>query len=333
ARGVVPAGPLHLSIYGATALAGVLAIWAAGEAAGALAVVFLGLAALAALAATVERAEAAAWASLGLALAGAWLGHDKLGMAPEWAAAWIVLELAGVSLAGWAAALAGAGLWRRPTTVGAVVAGGLLTMFAGAMALGGGLPPLTFALASLGLLLVTVAVRERELYYAYGGGAAFVGATLCQLGDWGFREPQWYVVPAGLYLMALAAGLRHFQGQRRASQLVETAAVALLLAVTFAQAIRDDGGLAYSLLLFGESLMVAAYGALARLRVPFVGGVAFFVAGVTWMTIDTVRLTNQWVLLGTAGLLMVLAYVVLERHQERLVRTGRRWVAQLQSWG
>jgi len=178
-----------------------------------------------------------------------------------------------------------------------------------------------------------VAVRERGLYYAYVAGAAFVAAALCQLADWGLREPQWYVVPAGLYLLALATGLRRFQGQRRASQVVETAAVALLLAVTFAQAIREENGLLYSVVLFGEALLVAAYGTLLRLRVPFVGGVGFFVAGVLWMTVDTMRLANQWVLLGIAGLLMVLAYVVLERHQERLVRTGRRWVTQLQSWG
>jgi len=57
------------------------------------------------------------------------------------------------------------------------------------------------------------------------------------------------------------------------------------------------------------------------------------VAGVAWMSVDSVRLTNQWLLLGAVGLLMVAAYVVLERHQERLLRAGRAWAAQLQSWG
>ncbi len=332
AQRIAPATSFPLSIYGATALAGLLASWA-GHSSGGQAVVFLGLAALAALIATPERAEVAAWLSLGLALVGAGFGHNALGLSFVWSLAWLVLELVGVSLAGWGATLAGFAPWRRPTTLGATVAGVLLTILISTSAIVGPVPPLTFALASLGLFLVTVAVRERELYYAYVAGAAFVAAALCQLADWGLREPQWYVLPAGLYLLALATGLRRFQGQRRASQVVETAAVTLLLAVTFAQAIREENGLLYSVVLFGEALLVAAYGMLLRLRVPFVGGVVFFVAGVLWMTVDTVRLANQWVLLGIAGLLMVLAYVVLERHQERLVRTGRRWVTQLQSWG
>jgi hypothetical protein len=203
----------------------------------------------------------------------------------------------------------------------------------GGLSLGLTLPPLTFALVSLGLLLVTVAVRERELYYAYAAGAVLVGAILCQLADWGFDEPQWYAVPAGLYLLALAWGLRHFQGQRVASQLIEGAAAVLLLGLTFGQAVLGPGGAGYSLLLFGEALAMAGYGALARLRAPFVGGVGFFVLGALWIAVDAAQLVNQWVLLGAAGLLMVVAYVILERHQERLSRAGRAWAAQLQSWG
>jgi hypothetical protein len=233
-------------------------------------------------------------------------------------------------VAGWGATALGLTVWRRPTTQGALALAAVATLFAGTTS---ALPAIAFALVNLGLLLVTLAVRERQLLYAYVAGAAFVGAALCQLADWGVREPQWYVVPAGLYLLALAAGLRRFQGQRRASQLVETAAAVLLLGVTFGQALRPEGGLPYSLLLLGESLALTAYGTLARLRVPFLGGVGFFVAGVTWMTVDSVRLANQWVLLGAIGLLMVAAYVVLERHQERLARAGRAWAAQLKSWG
>lgn len=324
-------GPaLARPIYAASLAPGALALLLAWGASAELAVVAGGLAALWALAASVERAEAPAWGALALLVAAlAWAG-DALGLAPAWAAAWLVLALAGVCVAGWAAAAAGLALWRRPTTHGAL--GAALVATALAPLLGGALPPLTFALASLGLLLATLAVRERELYYAYAAGAAFVGAALTQLADWGVAELQWYVLPAGLYLLALAAGLRRFQGRRRASQVVETAAAMLILGVSFAQAIRPEGGLPYSLLLFGESLAVAAYGALGRLRVPFLGGVAFFVAGVTWMTLDSVRLVNQWVLLGAVGLLMVAAYVVLERHQERLLRAGRHWAAELRSW-
>ncbi|MGQ9925885.1 MAG: hypothetical protein ACUVS4_03350 [Chloroflexaceae bacterium] len=307
--------------------AGALALSSASD--GALAGAALALAALLAVLVPIERREAVAWASLALAVPGAWLAHTAGGLEGAWAAAWLVLELVGLSLLGWLELRFGPGLWRRVTSAGAAGAAVLLTLGA---ALGSQLAPLTFALASLGLLLATLAVRERQPGYAYGAGGAFVGAAISQLAGWGVHELQWYVIPAGLYLLVLAGGLRRFQGQRRVSQLVEAAAIMLLLGVTAAQTLLPAGGLFYSLLLFGESLLMATYGALSRLRVPFVGGIAFFVAGVLWMTVGTVRLANQWVILGIIGLLMVLAYVVLERHQERLLRAGRYWAGQLRAW-
>jgi hypothetical protein len=194
------------------------------------------------------------------------------------------------------------------------------------------LPPLTFALASAGLLLATLAVRLRTLGYGYAAGAALVAAGMCQLADWGVREIQGYVLPAGIYLLALAAGLRSFQGRRKVSQVIEAGASMLLLGATLGQALRDGGAL-YELLICGEALVVAAYGVLLRLRVPFLAGVSFFVAGVLWAAINNVRITNQWVLFGGIGLLMIAAYVLLERHQERLLRAGRVWTAELRSWG
>ena len=322
---------LSYPVYAASLFTGALAFAFTQGTPRELAIIAGSLALLWIVAATVERSAPAAWGALALLVLALNFTNELAGLTAGWAQAWLVLELVGVCLAGWAAALAGLKLWRRPTTLGAL--GVALLCTALALPLGEALPPLTFALASLGLLLATIAVRERELYYAYAAGAVFVAAALCQLADWGVSEPQWYVLPAGIYLLALAAGLRRFQGQRRASQLVEAAATMLLLGVTFGQALRPEGGLPYSLLLFGESLLLAWYGSLARLRVPFLGGVAFFVAGVAWMSVDSVRLTNQWLLLGAVGLLMVAAYVVLERHQERLLRAGRAWAAQLQSWG
>jgi len=328
-RGSAPwnaAGPWG---YGSAALGGAGALALASVSDGALAGAALALAALLTVLAQIERREAVAWASLALAVPGAWLAHTAAGLEGAWAAAWLVLELVGLSMLGWLALRFGLDLWRRVTGVGALGAAVLLTLGAG---LGGQFAPLTFALASLGLLLATLAVRERQPGYAYGAGGAFVGAALSQLAGWGVRELQWYVIPAGLYLLVLAGGLRRFQGRRRISQLIEAAAVMLLLGVTTAQALLPTGGLFYSLLLFGESLLMATYGALSRLRVPFVGGIAFFVGGVLWMTVDTVRLANQWVILGIVGLLMVLAYVILERHQERLLRAGRYWAGQLRAW-
>jgi hypothetical protein len=178
-------------------------------------------------------------------------------------------------------------------------------------------------------------VRRRELAFAYLAGAALVGAALCQLYDWGFRQPQWYTIPAGVYLLALAEGLRRFQGQRKLSQVIEAGAAALLLGVTFGQSLRAEGleSQIYAVWLCAEALMLLGYGMLRQLRTPFFGGAAFFVAGVLWLSVDPLMATNKWVLLGILGLLMVGFYVLLERRQEELVRAGRAWVERVSSWG
>ncbi|WP_129670392.1 hypothetical protein [Candidatus Chloroploca sp. Khr17] len=324
----------HGTIYGAALMSSVLALAGTIGNAGSTALISLGLALLTALIASLERREAVAWTSLGLGVVGAWFWFTTYTNSAEvWIAAWLILGMLGVSLASWGVRRLGLTVWQRPGVLGTLGVATLLALLVGLEANATGiLPPLTLALVNLGLLLVTLAVRERELAYAYVAGASFVGAMLCQLADWGFRDAQWYVIPSGLYLLALAAGLRRFQGQRRVSQLIETVATILLLGVTFIDMIRNDGSLFTSILLFSESLVLAGYGALTRLRVPFVGGIGFFVIGVSWMTLENVRFANQWVLLGIVGLLMVVAYVILERHQERLVRTGRAWAVQLRSW-
>ncbi len=177
-------------------------------------------------------------------------------------------------------------------------------------------------------------MRRRTAVYAYTAGAALVAAGLCQLYDWGFREPQWYAIPAGIYLLALAEGLRRFQGQRSLSQVIETGAAVLMLGTTLGQSLREDGltSQLYAAWLCCESLLLLGYGVMRRLRTPFFGGVAFFVIGVLWLSVDPLMATNKWVLLGCLGLLLVGAYVLLERRQEQLTRAGRAWIERISGW-
>ena len=195
-------------------------------------------------------------------------------------------------------------------------------------------PPLTFALATYGLLMATLWVRGARSMYGYIAGAALVGAGLCQLYDWGFRQPQWYVIPAGLYLLVLAEGLRRFQGRRQLSQVLEAGATMLLLGVTLANrcARWAWNRSATPCCCAARSLALLGYGVLRQLRVPFFGGAAFFVAGVLWLSVDPLLAANKWVLLGILGLLLVGVYVLLERRQEQLARAGRAWVERLRGW-
>jgi len=60
--------------------------------------------------------------------------------------------------------------------------------------------------------------------------------------------------------------------------------------------------------------------------------VAFFVAGVLWLSVDPLMAMNKWVLLGLLGLLLVGIYVLLERRQQELARAGRALIERVSSW-
>ncbi|NNJ11736.1 hypothetical protein EKD04_015480 [Chloroflexales bacterium ZM16-3] len=329
----LPTPNSRLPIYAAAGFSGGLALGLAWGERPALAVAALALALIAGAVAWFERREDVTWLGVGMALLASWLAPGALGAAQDWEASWVIIEMLGVVLIGWGLERLNGAHWRRPSSLGPL--GLALLLVVGIVAeipLGRDLPALTFAMASLGLLLATLAVRLRQIGYGYAAGAALVAAGMCQLADWGVREIQGYVLPAGIYLLALAAGLRRFQGRRKVSQVIEAGAAMLLLGATLGQAMRGGGAL-YELLLCGEALVVVAYGVLLRLRVPFLAGVSFFVAGVLWMVVDNVQITNQWVLFGVVGLLMIAAYVLLERYQERLLRAGRAWASELKGWG
>jgi hypothetical protein len=327
--------PWLVAGYTALAIGGGLAFWLALGSVMITTIVLFGLALLAGCIAQIERREAAAWLAFGLLLGAISCLHEVLGLSWGWSLAYGVAEMFALTLFGWGLdRFAAARLWRRVSSLGPLGAAGCAIIGLISLLPAVGILPLTFALATLALLLATLAVRERSFNYAYGAGASVVAAALCQLADWGFREPQWYVIPAGMYLLIMAACMRRFQGQQRVSRIIEAGAMVMLVGTTLAQALgAGSGGYGYDLLLFVEGLIFVGYGTLLRLRVPFLGGLAFFVAGVLSLSIETVPLVNPWVIFGGLGLLMVVAYVLLERRAEQLTRLGKNIVATLEGWG
>jgi hypothetical protein len=301
-----------------------------------LSTVLLGLAPLLALVATLEGDERVAWGALLVLAAGTTSLFDTLALPRLWSMTWGVAATLALCILGWGLDnLTRSATWRRPLLHMPLAAGSILSMVLLVMApLYDNLPPLTVALALHTLLLVTLAVRQRQIAYAYVAGATLVGAVLCQFSDWGLRQPQWYVVPSGLYLLALAEGLRRFQQQRQVSQMIEAGAVVLMLGTTLGQSLRTLGftSMQYAVLLCAESLLVLGYGTLLKLRVPFLGGSAFFVAGVLWLSVDPLASANKWILLGAVGLVLVGIYVLLEQRHEQLARTGRAWIEQMRQW-
>jgi hypothetical protein len=336
-------------------LSGLGALLLASSASDALALNALGLAALAALLGSAEHRQELAWGAFWLLALGLGALHDMLGVAPLWSAAWGVAESLVICLFGWMIEWrmkneelrkrenetrfftlhSSFFIWQQPLWLGPLIAGAALTgLLIVAAPQRGELPPLTFGLATLALLLATLAARRRAVEYGYVAAAALVAAGLCQLYDWGFRQPQWYVLPAGLYLLALAEGLRRLQGRRGLAQLLETGAAVLMLGTTLGQSLRATGLVSqgYAAWLCVESLLLLGYGALHRRRAPFFSGALFFVIGVIWLSVDPLHAANKWMLLGARGVLLVGAYVLLERRQEQLARLGRALVERISGW-
>jgi hypothetical protein len=319
--------------YVAALLSGAGAVALAASNGSTLTVVLFALAALVALLATLEQQEVVAWGALALFAWGAYSLLNTLNVDAAWSLVWGTVAALALCLLGWGIErFVPNATWRQPLLYGPLA---VATLLLGVLALiTSTLPPLTVALVVYALLLVTLSVREQNIIYGYVAGASLVAALLCLFYDWEVRQLQWYVVPSGIYLLALAEGLRRFQQQRRVSQMVETGALMLMLGTTLMQSLITEGfeSQLYAVALCCESLVVLGYGTLRKLRVPFGGGGIFFVLGVLWLSIDPIQATNKWIVLGGVGILMVGIYVLLEQRQEQLLRVGRTWVEHLQHW-
>lgn len=210
----------------------------------------------------------------------------------------------------------------------------LMMLLINETSMGRSLAALIFGLTSMTLFLATMAVRKHSLEFVYTAGATLVIAASLQLYDWGFRQPQCFVIPAGLYLLALAQGLRYAQLRHQAAQVLDSAAIVLMLGVSFGQSLRAEGleSQVYALWLCVEALFMLGYGVLAKLRVPFIAGIAFFSSAVLWLSVDPLMAINKWILLGILGLLMIAAYLLLERRQQELLQAGRTLIEAVNSW-
>lgn len=298
-----------------------------------------GVAALAALLATAERRVDLAFLALALGELGLLLLRGDM-VDITWLCAFGLVDMVVLAALGWLVDLLGrrvqrtaaaCAVWRYPLREGPLAVGAGLALMSMLMGVMFGQ---IFTLVMLALLLSTAAVRYRMVMLVYAAAAALVAALLLQLWVWGRAEPEWYVAPTALYLLALADGLRRFQGQRQLSRVLECAGLGMLLGLGATRAVLADGqrALLLALALCGEGLLSIAYGVLRRLQVPLVAGVAAVVFGALWLGVDPMRAANTWVVMGVVGMLLIGLYVLFERRQEQLLRLGRSLIATLSAW-
>ena len=202
------------------------------------------------------------------------------------------------------------------------------------------LQPLVFAVAITGLALVGVAYLQRRTWLSYLAVAVLEASYMTQLAVFNTGQAQFFVIPAALFLVAVAY-LERAHSNRSLVVLLESIGLSLLLGVTLLQSLGlfTDGvnHQVYSLFLFFESLLVVIWGLSVRWRRPFFGGIAAFIANLVVLLFDPlgegpVSATILWAVFGAIGISLVASAVYLERNRERSSAAFRKLIDQLSRW-
>ncbi len=190
---------------------------------------------------------------------------------------------------------------------------------------------LVYTLSVVGLFYLLLSVEERTEWLGYlGVGMLEAAWAIFLLKRLEVRELQAYAIPAGIYLLAVAA-VERGKGRRAFAQVVDLAGLALLFGSALLQSLGPDG-FPYAVLLAVESLLIAWSGALQRLRRHFFGGLGVLVLDVIIQAVDPLLSLNKTVLFLSLGAVLVATAVLAERNRERIMRTTREWRTRLEAW-
>ena len=201
------------------------------------------------------------------------------------------------------------------------------------------LQPLVLTLAVVGLGLAGAAYVDRLKRMAYVGVAVLIASYMTQLVIFDQGQPQLFVGPAALFLLAVT----YFERQYRRSMpvaAIEAAGILLLLGVTFLQSLGlftygVDGHI-YGFILAFESLAVIAWGAALRWKRPFFGGIAAFGANLVVLIFNPLvqagSPTLMWAIFGGLGAVLLAAAAYLERNREKTSAAFRRIADRLDTW-
>jgi hypothetical protein len=240
-----------------------------------------------------------------------------------------------------------AGVWELPLRVFSYLAMGL----APALALGlswieieeaviADLQPLVFTLAITGLSLVGAAYLQRRPRLTYLGLATLIASYMAQLAVFEVGQPQFFLAPAALYLLAVAY-LERSRWNHKAVVLLETSGLLLLLGVTLLQSLGlfTDGVPQqwYGMLLFFESLGVVLWGLMVQWKRPFFGGMAAFLANLAVLLFDPlgegpVSPVILWSVFGAVGTALIGGAVYLERNREKSAMAFQQLIDRLETW-
>ena len=260
----------------------------------------------------------------------------------RWAIAAVVLAAGTLLLQGPARVrrARSARLWRPVAAVGsglaALVAVGGGVALAGALQTRAAVGGLSETVAVVGLALVTHALLWHRRSLGYAGVALVEVGYVLQLLIHDVNEPQAFVIPAGLYLLAVGYLEWHRAGGRLLKATLESGALILLAGTTFLQSVglfdTGDARFGYATFLVLEGAALFALGAALHWRRSFFGGAVGIVTGVLVLLVEPMRTMNTWYLVLIIGVIMLAAVGFIEQRRRQIPAWVNEWRVRLETW-
>jgi hypothetical protein len=184
-----------------------------------------------------------------------------------------------------------------------------------------------------GALYLLLAYSNQLRYLGYFGAGLLQLAWVMLLIRQGINQPQLYAIPLGLYLVVVSIFERR-SGRVHFANYLEGFGLAVLLLTTFIQSLNPEGGFIYFLLLLVEGVLCIWWGALRHCKVAFFAGVAASSLNVVAQVILLIRIydVNRWVVMVGAGVLLMVAAILVERKREEIVSRTHEWRDALGGW-
>jgi hypothetical protein len=230
--------------------------------------------------------------------------------------------------------------WRRPLSWGSGAAGvvAIAAALAAQLALWNdeALRSLAVAVAVSGLSLVAHGFNRRNRWLAYLGVALLEIGFMLHLVVFDVGQPQFFVIPAGLYLLSVA-----YQEWRRGTPAgikvpLEIVGLTVLLVTSLLQAIGLLGAgterYTYATFLLLESVAIFGLGVALHWRRTFFAGILALLLDVGILLADPIRAMNTWYLVALIGIVMIALVVFVEQRRKQIPFWIDEWRLRLETW-
>ncbi|HEX2996229.1 MAG TPA: hypothetical protein VHP14_15495, partial [Anaerolineales bacterium] len=175
-------------------------------------------------------------------------------------------------------------------------------------------------------LFAAEAFARRDVWWALPANLLYLMSYFMLLAELNVDEPQYYSIGAALLGM-----LMHFlltsAGSKTGAFIAGMLSQLVLLGTTYVQMLSTEK-LSFFSVLFIQSLVVLIYGLIQRSRSLVITPMVFAVLGVITVLYSALKGLGPVILIGSAGILLLLAGIAAVLMRERITRLGE----QLSEW-